>query len=52
VIALIAAVNRLGGWFVRNIDKIDLDHPEETAIGKPLFEVFPIEPRAPRPGVK
>jgi deazaflavin-dependent oxidoreductase (nitroreductase family) len=41
VIAPIAATSRLGAWFVRTIDRIDLDHPEETAVGKPVFEVFP-----------
>lgn len=41
VIAPIAAESRLGDWFVRNIDRIDLDHPEEAAVGKPVFEVFP-----------
>ncbi len=44
VIAPIAAESRVGDWFVRNIDKIDLDHPEEAAVGKPVFEIFPIEP--------
>lgn len=42
VIAPIAASSRFGDWFVRNIDKIDLDHPEEAAVGKPVFEVFPL----------
>ncbi len=41
VIAPIAATSKIGHWFVRNIDKIDLDHPDETAVGKPVFEVFP-----------
>lgn len=41
VIAPIAATTKVGDWFVRHIDKIDLDHPEETAMGKPIFEVFP-----------
>jgi deazaflavin-dependent oxidoreductase (nitroreductase family) len=41
VIAPIAATSKIGDWFVRNIDKIDLDHPDETAVGKPVFEVFP-----------
>lgn len=52
VIAPIAAVNRIGDWFVRNIDQIDLDQLEETAVGKPVFEVFPIKPSAPRPEFK
>ncbi len=47
VIAPIAAVNPIGDWFVRKFDNIDLDHPEETVVGKPVFEVFPITPSAP-----
>jgi deazaflavin-dependent oxidoreductase (nitroreductase family) len=47
VIVPIAADSPLGAWFVRNVDKIDLDHPAETALGKPVFEVFPAAP--PRP---
>jgi hypothetical protein len=38
------ATTKVGDWFVRNFNKIDLDHPEETAIGKPVFEVFPTNP--------
>lgn len=30
-----------GGWFVRTIDKIDIDHPAEAAIGRPVFEIYP-----------
>jgi deazaflavin-dependent oxidoreductase (nitroreductase family) len=30
---------RLGAWFVRNVDRIDLDHPMEAAQGKPVFEL-------------
>jgi deazaflavin-dependent oxidoreductase (nitroreductase family) len=44
VIAPIAATTKVGDWFVRKLDKIDLDHPEHTAIGKPVFEVFPTNP--------
>jgi deazaflavin-dependent oxidoreductase (nitroreductase family) len=40
VIAPIAATSKAGAWFVRNVDRIDLDHPEEAAAGKPVFEVF------------
>jgi deazaflavin-dependent oxidoreductase (nitroreductase family) len=43
VIAPIAAESRLGDWFVRKIDRIDLDHPDEAAVGKPVFEIFPVE---------
>jgi deazaflavin-dependent oxidoreductase (nitroreductase family) len=42
VIAPIAAQSRLGDWFVRNVDKIDLDDPEETARRMPVFEIFPL----------
>ena len=42
-IAPIAASSRLGDWFVRRIDKIDLDQPDEAAVGRPVFEVFPID---------
>ena len=41
VVAPIAANNRIGHWFVRNVDKVDLDHPEEAVVGMPVFEVFP-----------
>lgn len=40
VIAPIAAQSKLGDWFVRRIDKVDLDNPEQAAIGMPVFEVF------------
>jgi deazaflavin-dependent oxidoreductase (nitroreductase family) len=39
VLAPHARRSRLGGWFVRAVDKIDIDHPEETAIGRPVFEL-------------
>ncbi len=35
----------LGGWIVRNIDKIDYDHPEEAARGRPVFELQPLRPK-------
>jgi hypothetical protein len=41
VIGPIAATSKIGDWFVRNMDKVDLDHPNETAVGMPVFEVFP-----------
>jgi len=41
VIVPIAATSKIGDWFVRNMDKVDLDHPDETAVGMPVFEVFP-----------
>jgi deazaflavin-dependent oxidoreductase (nitroreductase family) len=33
----------LGLWFVRNIDKIDIDNPVEAAVGRPVFELHPAE---------
>jgi deazaflavin-dependent oxidoreductase (nitroreductase family) len=41
VLAPHARRSRLGGWFVRTVDKIDIDHPEESAIGRPVFELHP-----------
>ncbi|TMD51792.1 MAG: nitroreductase family deazaflavin-dependent oxidoreductase [Chloroflexi bacterium] len=40
VIAPLARNSRLGGWFVRYVDRIDVDSPGEAAIGRPVFEVF------------
>ena len=31
----------LGAWIVRNLDKIDFDNPDEAAIGRPVFELYP-----------
>ena len=31
----------VGGWIVRNLDKIDYDNPEEAAKGRPVFELRP-----------
>ena len=39
VIAPIARSNRFGNWFVRNVDKIDIDHPDDAVIGRPVFEI-------------
>jgi deazaflavin-dependent oxidoreductase (nitroreductase family) len=36
----------LGAWIVRNIDKIDFDHPEEAAKGRPVFELHPLKPKS------
>src|SRR5262249_51542662 len=33
---------RFGSWFVRHIDKIDIDHPEAAAVGRPVFEIYPL----------
>ena len=45
VIAPIAQRSRLGSWFVRIVDKIDLNHPQAAAAVKPVFEVFPLAGR-------
>jgi deazaflavin-dependent oxidoreductase (nitroreductase family) len=42
VLAPHARRTRLGVWFVRSIDKIDIDHPMEAAQGRPVFELHPL----------
>jgi deazaflavin-dependent oxidoreductase (nitroreductase family) len=42
VIAPIARRSRFGGWFVRVVDRIDVDHPDEAARGRPVFELYPV----------
>lgn len=39
VLAPHARRSRLGSWFVRTIDKIDIDNPAEAAEGRPVFEI-------------
>jgi deazaflavin-dependent oxidoreductase (nitroreductase family) len=41
VLAPHARRTRFGAWFVRVVDRIDVDHPEEAAIGRPVFELHP-----------
>jgi deazaflavin-dependent oxidoreductase (nitroreductase family) len=41
VLAPRARQTRLGEWFVRSVDKIDIDHPMEAAQGRPVFEIYP-----------
>jgi hypothetical protein len=41
VLAPHARSTRFGSWFLRNIDKVDFDHPEEAAKGRPVFEIYP-----------
>jgi deazaflavin-dependent oxidoreductase (nitroreductase family) len=31
---------QVGAWIVRHLDKVDLDHPEEAAEGRPVFELY------------
>lgn len=40
VLAPTARRSRFGMWFVRRIDKIDIEHPVETVRGRPVFELF------------
>ena len=43
VLAPHARRTRLGSWFVRSVDKIDIDRPVEAAAGRPVFELYPAE---------
>jgi deazaflavin-dependent oxidoreductase (nitroreductase family) len=38
----------LGAWIVRNLDRIDIDNPEEAAKGRPVFELFARAPSSRR----
>lgn len=42
VLAPHARRTRLGSWFVRHVDRIDIDHPAEAAEGRPVFELHPV----------
>lgn len=41
VIAPQAKSSWLAEWFVRSVDRIDIDHPNEAAHGRPVFEIVP-----------
>src|SRR5207253_8321036 len=41
VIVPIARESRFGNWFVRNVDKVDIDNPEVAVLGRPVFEILP-----------
>src|SRR5947208_16555258 len=43
VLAPHARRTRLGSWFVRSVDKIDIDNPVEAAEGRPIFEIYPAD---------
>jgi deazaflavin-dependent oxidoreductase (nitroreductase family) len=43
VIVPVARDSKLGDWFVRKVDKIDIDNPEEAVRGRPVFEIFPAD---------
>jgi deazaflavin-dependent oxidoreductase (nitroreductase family) len=47
VVAPHARRSRFGGWFVRNVDKIDIDDPVASAKGRPVFELFPLVESSP-----
>lgn len=36
---------RIGAWIVRHIDQIDLDHLEDAARGRPIFELSALPPQ-------
>jgi hypothetical protein len=42
VIVPVAQRSRLGNWFVRNVDKLDIDDPDAAVSGRPVFEIFPL----------
>src|SRR5262249_1657809 len=42
VLAPHARSTRFGSWFLRNIDKVDFENPEEAAKGRPVFELYPV----------
>jgi len=39
VLAPHAGRSRFGSWFVRHVDKIDIDNPVEAVNGRPVFEL-------------
>ena len=39
VLAPHAGRSRFGSWFVRHVDKIDIDNPVEAVKGRPVFEL-------------
>jgi deazaflavin-dependent oxidoreductase (nitroreductase family) len=41
VLAPHARRSRFGAWFVRQVDKIDIDDPVEAVKGRPVFELHP-----------
>ncbi len=43
VLVPMARESRLGAWFVRHVDKIDLDDLEGVVRERPVFEIFPLD---------
>jgi deazaflavin-dependent oxidoreductase (nitroreductase family) len=41
VVAPHARRSWFGSWFVRNVDKIDIDDPVGAAMNRPVFELYP-----------
>jgi deazaflavin-dependent oxidoreductase (nitroreductase family) len=41
VLAPHARRSRFGSWFVRHVDKIDIDDPAAAARGRPVFDLHP-----------
>lgn len=41
VLAPQVRADRVNAWFVRTVDRIDIDRPEAAAAGRPVFELFP-----------
>lgn len=37
---------RVGAWIVRHIDQVDLNHPENAAKGRPVFELSSLQPQS------
>jgi deazaflavin-dependent oxidoreductase (nitroreductase family) len=42
VLAPHARRTRVGSWIVRHLDKIDIDDPAASAVGRPIFELHPL----------
>jgi len=41
VLAPQARADPINAWFVRSVDHIDIDDPAGSAVGRPVFELFP-----------
>jgi deazaflavin-dependent oxidoreductase (nitroreductase family) len=40
---LVRQYGKLAMWIVRYIDRIDIDNPVESAVGRPVFELHPVD---------
>jgi len=43
VLVPLARESWLGAWFVRHVDKIDIEDVEGAVRGRPVFEIFPLD---------